>query len=88
MLIIVKPITRCNWLYCCDMRSVADDVRAERRRRLLRLTPAERFDLAFRIADEDLELLTAARGIPRDAARSAVRDSRTLGRRASRSAEG
>lgn len=62
------------------MRSVADDLRAEARQALAILSPAERLELALRLGDEDIQLLSAARGIPRDDAVAVARRTRQLGR--------
>jgi hypothetical protein len=62
------------------MRSVADDLRSESRRDLARCTPAERLELAFRLGDDDIALLCAARGVSRDDAKRIVARSRAVGR--------
>jgi hypothetical protein len=70
------------------MHSTADVLRAEIRRKVAALSPAERIDLAFRLGRDDLALLAGARGLPRaDAARLVTR-SRQVGRTFSRSAAG
>lgn len=68
------------------MRSVADDLRSETRRDVARRTPAERIELALQLGDDDVALLCAARGIPRDAARRLIARSRQRGRVPSASA--
>jgi hypothetical protein len=63
------------------MRSIADDARDASRRRVLRLSAAERVQMTFSLGDADLALLCAARGIARQEAIAAVRRSRQHGRR-------
>lgn len=71
------------------MRSaLADTLRADTRREVARLSPAARIDLAFRLGEEDLALLMAARGIDREEATRVIVRSRHIGRVFSRSAQG
>lgn len=65
------------------MGSVADDLRDEQRREVLRLSPGERLALAFRLGDEDIARLCAVRGITPDVARRLVERARQAGRRPS-----
>ena len=65
------------------MRSVGDDLRAESLRRALALTPDERIALAFRLGDEDLALLCAARGLTPEEGKAFIRRVRQTGRRQS-----
>ncbi len=65
------------------MRSVADALRDEGRRRLAALTPDERIDLAFRLGDADLAALRQARGLTFDQARMRFATSRRHGRQPS-----
>lgn len=51
------------------MRSVADNLRDDTRRRDLAKTPAERVDQALRLGDADCELAAASRGLPLTEAR-------------------
>ncbi|HVB37731.1 MAG TPA: hypothetical protein VND92_04305 [Vicinamibacterales bacterium] len=67
---------------------MADALRAETRRKVETLSPAERIDLAFQLGGEDLDLLVHARGIPRTEAARLVARSRQVGRAFSRSAAG
>lgn len=71
------------------MRSrLADALRTDTRREVARLSPAERIDLAFRLGEDDLALLMAARGIDREEATRVIARSRRCGRVFSRSAQG
>jgi len=70
------------------MRSVADGLRAESRRKTASLSPAARIDLALRLGDADLDLLIRARGIPRAEAVRLLARSRQVGRAVSCSAAG
>jgi hypothetical protein len=70
------------------MRSIADDLRVETRAVLARLTPNERIDLAFRLGEDDLALLCAARGLAADEARRVFARARRHGRMPSRAADG
>lgn len=69
------------------MSSVADDLRADGRRRLLALTPGERRDLALRLGDADAALFSQARGLSDADARRVISRRRQHGRRPSRAAE-
>ena len=69
--------------YTLAMRSIADDLRADSRVTATRLSQVERVALALRLGDEDLLLLSAARGVPRDAAIAIARRTRRHGRRRS-----
>ena len=69
------------------LRSVADDLRVDSMVAVARLSPQERLDRAFRLADEDIHLLCAARGVPREIAVSIVRRIRRHGRMRSACAE-
>jgi hypothetical protein len=62
------------------MRSLADILRSSSRAAVTSLAPHERVELAFRLAEDDIGLLSAARGIPRTAAVSIVRQVRRQGR--------
>jgi hypothetical protein len=62
------------------MRSIADDLRIESRRDLAGRTPAERIALAFRLGDDDIALVCAARGLTPDDARRLIAGSRQHGR--------
>ena len=55
------------------MRSVADNLRDDTRRRDLAKTPAERVDQALRLGDADCELAAASRGLPLTEARRSSR---------------
>ena len=72
--------------YNVVMRSVADQLRLDGRRRLASMTPDERLALAFQLADEDIALLRAAEPQTVDEARARIRRSRHLGRETSRAA--
>jgi hypothetical protein len=65
------------------MRSVADDLRDESRRRLAELSPAARIALALALGDEDLAALCEARQISAGAARAILARSRRAGRQPS-----
>lgn len=62
------------------MRSIADDLRAESRRDDTGRTPAERIELALRLGEEDVALLSAARGVPLEEAARRIARSRQTGR--------
>jgi hypothetical protein len=68
------------------MGSVADDLRAQRTRQLLLLTPAERMELSLRLGDDDVAVLCAARSLSEPDARLLIERSRQVGRRPSRAA--
>lgn len=64
------------------MRSVADEVRAEQLRDMLRLTPAERVNLALRLGEEGLALFMSANRVnSRDEAIEQLRRVARAGRR-------
>jgi hypothetical protein len=65
------------------MRSVADDIRAERLQEDRRRTPAERLALALRLGDDDLAAFRAAQGLDVATARRLLRRRRQLGRQPS-----
>lgn len=69
------------------MRSVADDLRAEGRRRVLAMTPDQRRALALRLGDEDARLFGQARGLSDADARRVISRRRQHGRRPSCAAE-
>lgn len=66
------------------MSSVADELRAQRRRELLLLSPAQRMELAFRLGDEDVAVVCSVRGLSEPDARLLIERSRQVGRRLSR----
>jgi hypothetical protein len=66
------------------MRSVADSLREDTRRRLADLSPAARLDLALELGEADVAALCEARGISPEAARALIVRSRRAGRRPSR----
>jgi hypothetical protein len=68
------------------MRSVLDDVKAEERRALAAMTPAERVALALRLGARDLETFRLAHEPPLgvEEARRRLRRQRQLGRLPSR----
>lgn len=70
----------------CGMRSVADTLREASRRRVARLTPVERVQLAWALGDADVALMCSAQGISADDARRRIARSRQAGRVYSRSA--
>jgi hypothetical protein len=65
------------------MRSVADELRDEARRRDEALSPEARIELALRLGDDDARALAVARGISVAAARAEIARSRRLGRQPS-----
>jgi hypothetical protein len=67
------------------MHSVADELRAESRRRVAALPPADRVALALALGDDDVALLATARGITPVEARAAIAAARAIGRRFSAS---
>jgi hypothetical protein len=69
------------------MRSVADTLRDDTRRRVLEMRPSERLELALRLGDDDVALLCASRGLTAADARLAIERSRQFGRLLSRSAQ-
>ena len=62
------------------MRSVADSLRDDTRRRTDALTPEARLALAFALGDEDAAALAATRGISVRAARALIARTRRIGR--------
>ena len=65
---VMKPAGASRWAlisraYTGHMRSVADNLRDDTRRRDLAKTPAERVDQALRLGDADCELAAASRGL-------------------------
>jgi hypothetical protein len=70
------------------MGSVADDLRRETREAVLRMSVAERFDWAFRLGEEDLQILQASLGLDRDATIRHIRRQRQQGRQRSGCMEG
>lgn len=79
---------RSSVVYTGRMRSVADDLRLETRGDVAWRTPAERVELAFRLGEDDVALLCAARGVSRDEAKHIIARSRAVGRRPSVLARG
>ncbi len=67
------------------MRSAADQLRQDTRRRLATRSPWDRVTLALELGDADLAALVEARGVAPEAARAAFARSRRAGRRPSRS---
>jgi len=67
------------------MSRVAKDVRDEQLRRFRAMTPAERVALAQRLSREGLDSFMATNGLSRSAAMRAIRQSRRVGRKPSRS---
>jgi hypothetical protein len=65
------------------MRSVADDLRAETRRRAANLTPEARLQEAFDLGDADVAALCEARDLSPHDARTLIRRHRRVGRAAS-----
>lgn len=65
------------------MRSVADDLRDDTRRRMSTLTPAERMKLAFELGDADVALLCSTKGIDVPEAKAIIARSRSVGRQPS-----
>jgi hypothetical protein len=65
------------------MRSVADDVRDESRRRTAALSPEERVRLALELGDADVVVLSDARHMTADAARAHFSRTRRIGRQPS-----
>jgi hypothetical protein len=62
------------------LRSVADDLRRDSMSAVAMLSPRQRLERAFELADEDIHLLCAARGVPRETAVAMVRRMRRHGR--------
>jgi hypothetical protein len=65
------------------MRSVADDLRDETRRKILAMSPAERMSTALRLGDDDVTRLAGVRQISVEEARGIIRRQRRVGRRPS-----
>ena len=65
------------------MRSVADALRDETRRKTKALSPEARIRLALELGDADAVALSNARGVSLSEARVAIARSRRLGRRPS-----
>jgi hypothetical protein len=67
------------------MRSrVADELRREQLEEVMRMTPAERVELAVRLGERGLTDFMTARGVTRDEAIAQIRRQRQTGRRHSR----
>jgi hypothetical protein len=62
------------------MRSVADDLRDEQIREMLKLTPGERMRLAARLGEEALQFFMATNGLTREEAIARIRRQRRAGR--------
>lgn len=69
------------------MTSVNDDLRREQRERIARMTPAERIALVEKLGEEGLAAFMSATNMDRESALKAIRRSRRVGRRPSRSAD-
>lgn len=69
--------------YTSGMRSVADDLREDTRRRMQRLSAVERVRIALELGDADAAALAAARRITVAEARAVIARSRSIGRRPS-----
>jgi hypothetical protein len=65
------------------MRSLADDLKAEDRERLLAMTPAERVARALALGKRDREIFGAAHGLNPEDARRVLDRQRHVGRRLS-----
>ena len=65
------------------MRSVADEMRREARRRLSGLSPRQRLELSERLAADDLDLFRRVHGLSLEEARSRLDARREAGRRPS-----
>ena len=65
------------------MRSVADDLRASTRARVLTMPVPERIQLALALGDEDLALFVRSSGLDRADALQRLRARRAQGRRPS-----
>lgn len=68
------------------MRSVADDLREDSRRRLALMTPDERLRIALALGDGDIALLQAGQSLTFEEARTRISRSRQTGRVPSRAA--
>jgi len=62
------------------MKSVADDLRAELREEINRLSVQERIELALRMGDEGVELFRQAKGLDRETAIRLLERRRQAGR--------
>ena len=62
---------------------IADELRAEQREEVLRMTPSERVALALRLGERDLRIYMSVQKVDRDTALQAIRRSRQIGRRRS-----
>lgn len=69
------------------MGSIADSLRQDTRRRVLRLAPEARLALGHRLADADVDLYCAAHGVSKAEARRVFVAARQVGRRPSRSVQ-
>ena len=69
------------------MRSAADDLRDELRRRTATLDPAARIELALSLGEQDVTALAEARGISREEAKRVFARARAAGRVPSRCAD-
>ena len=65
------------------MDSVADELRRKTREEVLAMSAQERFELAFRLGEEDLQTLQASLGLDRDAAILQIQRHRQQGRQRS-----
>lgn len=71
------------------MRSrVAEEVRDEQTADVLKMTPDERLELAFRLGDEAIADYASANGVDEETARRVLTQQRHAGRRRSRCHEG
>jgi hypothetical protein len=69
------------------MLSVADELKAEDRERLLAMTPAERVARALALGRRDREIFRAGQGLTPEDARRILEHQRQVGRRRSRCLE-
>lgn len=69
------------------MTGVNEDLRREQRERMAKMTPAERVALVEKLGAEGLAAFMAAHHMDRQTALKAIRRSRRIGRRPSRSAD-
>lgn len=70
--------------YTLRMRSVADGLREDTRRRVAALSPSERVALALALGEADVRLYAATNGVSRIEARRRLRAGRQVGRLKSR----
>ena len=70
------------------MGSVADELRRQTREEVLGMSVPERFAWAFRLGEEDLQMLQASLGLDRHAAIRHIRRQRQHGRQRSGCMEG